>query len=125
MPLFKPKASSRSPDSEKASSTNGLVGNHHEGHDTSSNGTSRRENCQDQPPATGNEDAKQRLVFRCQLAHGSTTGQISGFGNVRELYQKIAECYDLPAKEVKIHDKTLGRRASMHQPDAGNIRHGW
>lgn len=97
MPLFKPKAPPRSPGSEKASSTNGA---HHEGHDTSSNGTVRRDSGQEQPPAIGNQDSKQRLAFRCQLAHGSSTGQISGFSNVRELYQKIAECYDLPSNEI-------------------------
>lgn len=40
------------------------------------------------------------LVFHCQLAHGSPTGLISDFSNVRELYQKIAERYDLPAEEI-------------------------
>lgn len=40
------------------------------------------------------------LVFHCQLAHGSPTGLISDFSNVRELYQKIAERYDLPTEEV-------------------------
>lgn len=97
MPLFKPKASPRSSGTEKAASTNG---SHHEGHDTGSNGTSRRDNGQEQAPPSGNQDTKQRLVFRCQLAHGSSTGQISGFSNVRELYQKIAECYELPANEA-------------------------
>jgi hypothetical protein len=41
-----------------------------------------------------------RLVFHCQLAQGSPTGIISGFTNVKELYQKIAECYDMPAHDV-------------------------
>ncbi|XP_043269939.1 PDZ domain-containing protein GIPC3 isoform X2 [Venturia canescens] len=104
MPLFKPKTTPRSQGSEKTSSTGNGAPHHHEGHDTSSNGTLRRENTQDQnPPAapTGNQgDIKQRLVFRCQLAHGSSTGRISGFSNVRELYQKIAECYDIPSSEI-------------------------
>lgn len=43
---------------------------------------------------------KNQLVFHCQLAHGSPTGLISGFSSVRELYQKIAECYDIPVDEV-------------------------
>lgn len=46
---------------------------------------------------------KPQLVFHCQLAHGSPTGLISGFGSVKELYQKIAECYDFPVDEVRIH----------------------
>lgn len=40
------------------------------------------------------------LTFRCQLAHGSPTGLISGFTNVKELYQKIADCYDMSADEI-------------------------
>ena len=41
-----------------------------------------------------------KLVFHCQQAHGSPTGIISGFTNVKELYQKIADCYDLDVGEV-------------------------
>jgi hypothetical protein len=41
-----------------------------------------------------------KLVFHCQQAHGSPTGLISGFSNVRELYQKIAECYEFSADDV-------------------------
>lgn len=44
---------------------------------------------------------KPQLVFHCQLAHGSPTGLISGFASVKELYQKIAECYDFPVDEVR------------------------
>ncbi|XP_061401685.1 PDZ domain-containing protein GIPC3 [Musca vetustissima] len=43
---------------------------------------------------------KPQLVFHCQLAHGSPTGLITGFASVRELYKKIAECYDIPAEEI-------------------------
>ena len=43
---------------------------------------------------------KPQLVFNCQLAHGSPTGFISGFASVKELYQKIAECYDMSVDEV-------------------------
>ncbi|XP_076440401.1 PDZ domain-containing protein GIPC1-like [Babylonia areolata] len=48
---------------------------------------------QAQPP-------RPRLVFHCQQAHGSPTGIISGFTNVKELYQKIADCYDIPVEEI-------------------------
>lgn len=41
-----------------------------------------------------------QLVFHCQLANGSPTGLICGFSSVKELYQKIAECYDIPVDEV-------------------------
>ncbi|KAK9501162.1 hypothetical protein O3M35_002251 [Rhynocoris fuscipes] len=47
-------------------------------------------------------EQKPRLVFHCQQAHGSPTGLISGFSNIKELYQKISECYDFPASEVFI-----------------------
>lgn len=43
-----------------------------------------------------------KLVFHCQQAHGSPTGVISGFTNVKELYQKIAESYDMDPKEVGV-----------------------
>ena len=41
-----------------------------------------------------------KLVFHCQQAHGSPTGIISGFTNVKELYQKIAECYEFDSSQV-------------------------
>uniref|UniRef100_A0A336MWX0 CSON009006 protein n=1 Tax=Culicoides sonorensis TaxID=179676 RepID=A0A336MWX0_CULSO len=41
-----------------------------------------------------------QLIFHCQLAQGSPTGLITGFASVKELYQKIAECYDFPVDEV-------------------------
>lgn len=43
---------------------------------------------------------KPKLVFHCQLAHGSPTGLISGFTNVKELYNKIAECYEIQATDI-------------------------
>ncbi len=42
-----------------------------------------------------------KLVFHTQLAHGSPTGRIHGFTNVRELYSKIAEVFDISASEVR------------------------
>lgn len=53
------------------------------------------------PPQSGQTNiSKPQLVFHCQLAHGSPTGLISGFGSVKELYQKISECYDFSMEEV-------------------------
>ena len=43
---------------------------------------------------------KPKLAFHCQQAHGSPTGIITGFTNVKELYHKIAECYDFPPSDV-------------------------
>lgn len=48
------------------------------------------------PPAL-----RPRLVFHTQLAHGSPTGRIEGFTNVKELYGKIAEAFRLPPAEVR------------------------
>lgn len=42
-----------------------------------------------------------RLIFHTQLAHGSPTGRIEGFSNVRELYAKIGEAFGIPASEVR------------------------
>lgn len=47
------------------------------------------------------QNVKPQLVFHCQLAHGSSTGLIAGFSNVRELYEKIADVFDIPANEVR------------------------
>lgn len=55
------------------------------------------------PPAVYHSDhqiPRPQLIFHCQLAHGSPTGLITGFASVKELYQKIAECYDFPVDEV-------------------------
>lgn len=46
--------------------------------------------------------SKPQLVFHCQLAHGSPTGFVSGFSNVKELYQKIAEHFEFPVSEVRL-----------------------
>jgi len=47
------------------------------------------------------EQTKQNLVFHCQQAQGSPTGLVSDFSNVRELYQRVADCYDFPSDEVR------------------------
>ena len=60
------------------------------------------------PKASKSADApapqppRPKLVFHCQQAHGSPTGIISGFTNVKELYQKIADCYDIDVGEVSV-----------------------
>jgi hypothetical protein len=46
------------------------------------------------------DHVKQNLVFHCQQAQGSPTGLVSNFSNVRELYQRVADCYDFPSDEV-------------------------
>ncbi|XP_039262475.1 PDZ domain-containing protein GIPC2-like [Styela clava] len=49
----------------------------------------------EQPP-----EPKQKLVFHTQLAHGSPTGRIEGFANVRELYARIATSLSVPKEEI-------------------------
>ncbi|XP_062849027.1 PDZ domain-containing protein GIPC2 [Trichomycterus rosablanca] len=48
------------------------------------------------PPAS----MRPRLVFHTQLAHGSPTGRIEGFSNVKELYAKISEAFNLTTTEI-------------------------
>lgn len=50
------------------------------------------------PPPT---NMRPRLIFHTQLAHGSPTGRIEGFSNVRELYAKIGEAFGIPPTEVR------------------------
>lgn len=115
MPLFKVRATPRSPVTEKAANGVQYRGNHQHhhyqadsdnGHDGGASGNGSRSG-NDAPPlqheqtrSPPRDPRPSSLVFHCQLAHGSPTGLISDFSNVRELYQKIAERYDLPAEEV-------------------------
>ncbi|XP_066491698.1 PDZ domain-containing protein GIPC3 [Tiliqua scincoides] len=50
------------------------------------------------PPHTPR--VRPRLVFHTQLAHGSPTGKIEGFTNVKELYVKIAEVFNISPTEI-------------------------
>lgn len=50
-----------------------------------------------------------RLIFHTQLAHGSPTGRIEGFSNVRELYAKIGEAFGIPPSEVSHCDSDSDR----------------
>ncbi|KYN16330.1 PDZ domain-containing protein GIPC1 [Trachymyrmex cornetzi] len=115
MPLFKARATPRSPVTEKAA--NGMQYYNHQhhqhqagsdnGHDNDANGNGTGSQSGNGAPPLQHEQTRlpprdprpSTLVFHCQLAHGSPTGLISDFSNVRELYQKIAERYDLPAEE--------------------------
>ncbi|XP_050686424.1 PDZ domain-containing protein GIPC1-like [Eriocheir sinensis] len=75
-------------------------------------------------PANGHTDTtptpeptvtRPKLVFHCQQAQGSPTGIISGFTNVKELYQKIAECYDIPTEDI------LFCTLNTHKVDMGKL----
>jgi len=45
-------------------------------------------------------DSMPKLVFHCQLAHGSRTGFISDFCNMKQLYEKIAESLAINFNDV-------------------------
>ncbi|NXC33081.1 GIPC3 protein, partial [Campylorhamphus procurvoides] len=69
------------------------------------NGVGQEPGTPDPPPAEGPAPpraprARPRLVFHTQLAHGSPTGRIEGFTNVKELYAKIAEVFDISPTEI-------------------------
>ncbi|RVE60998.1 hypothetical protein OJAV_G00166400 [Oryzias javanicus] len=48
------------------------------------------------PPA----DLRPKLVFHTQLAHGSPTGRIEGFTNIKELYAKIADAFNISPPQI-------------------------
>ncbi|XP_034386723.1 PDZ domain-containing protein GIPC3 [Cyclopterus lumpus] len=52
------------------------------------------------PPPGPPEYPRPRLIFHTQLAHGSPTGRIHGFTNVKELYTKIAEVFNISPSEI-------------------------
>ena len=45
---------------------------------------------------------RNELVFHCQLAHGSSTKDIKSFSNVKELYSRIGEAFDIDSTMVKL-----------------------
>lgn len=46
----------------------------------------------------------QPFSFACELAHGSNQVRISGFANIPELYQRIAETFSIPVSRVSHPD---------------------
>lgn len=131
MPLFKQKNSSRSPTSYDKTNNSSL--NNDGGHANSNGNSNANTNYQDAP---GSPPTRPQLIFHCQLAHGSPTGLISGFSNVKELYQKIAECYELPPTDVRFLHQILQisfrvlfyfnliSHTSPLRPDTGSTGHG-
>jgi hypothetical protein len=92
-----PSSSSSSLPPEKSTSTSSLPAttsnkSSSNNHRSTTNNSSTAPKYVDEP----------KLVFHCQLAHGSPTGLISGFSNVKELYQKIADCFEIPPATVRL-----------------------
>ncbi|NXS56465.1 GIPC1 protein, partial [Brachypteracias leptosomus] len=50
------------------------------------------------PPAPA--ASASRLQFHTQLAHGSPTGRVQGFGSARDLYEKIGEAFRIDPAEI-------------------------
>lgn len=78
-----------------------VAGNQSRQNDAETNGGANvnKQSAPDQPSPQP-QPPKPKLVFHCQQAHGSQTGIISDFTNVKELYQKIADCYDFDVSEI-------------------------
>ncbi|NXF78801.1 GIPC1 protein, partial [Sclerurus mexicanus] len=51
-------------------------------------------------PAPAAAPAASRLQFHAQLAHGSPTGRVEGFGSPRELYDRIGEAFGIDPAEI-------------------------
>ncbi|CAL8366133.1 unnamed protein product [Boreogadus saida] len=60
------------------------------------------------PPPPAN--LRPKLVFHTQLAHGSPTGRIEGFSNVKELYGKIAAAFNMAPPETELTVRRVYRR---------------
>ena len=52
-------------------------------------------------PADSSGALRPKWSFHCQLAHGSPTGIIAAFDNVKQLYEKIAQCYEIDPSTVR------------------------
>ncbi|XP_036331917.1 PDZ domain-containing protein GIPC3-like [Rhagoletis pomonella] len=104
MPLFTKKGPKFGrTDSELAansSSTAAGTNTYNDHNNTSANGKTNTMNGTNANSRIDPYIPKPQLIFHCQLAHGSPTGLITGFASVRELYKKIAECYDIPVEEI-------------------------
>jgi len=92
MPLFKSKKGEKPPKEVDGPKNEATANGSTKPPPTQQNDVSADDNAAARP--------RPKLVFHCQQAHGSPTGVISGFTNVKELYQKIAGCYDMDATEV-------------------------
>ncbi|KAI3385555.1 hypothetical protein SNEBB_008535 [Seison nebaliae] len=46
------------------------------------------------------EKSNDLIQFRCQLAHGSETFNVTNFRNVRELYKRVADCFEIDVNDI-------------------------
>ncbi|CAL8120695.1 unnamed protein product [Orchesella dallaii] len=68
---------------------------------------------------SGNENRnmvfQSKLSFRCRQAHGSDVGNVTGFSDLKELYQKLADYYGIPISEI------LFCTRNAHHVDMNNL----
>ena len=88
----------------KQHNANKTNGKHHDDDKTSTFKPNRPNGDTNESGEDETAPQKPKLAFHCQQAQGSPTGIISGFTNVKELYKKIAECYDMEPSEVGVDD---------------------
>lgn len=105
MPLFSKKATITSAaESKKNGKQNKTKENGEEKQKSkgSYGATERTENTKPTPdqPAEESEEIAKKLIFHAQLAHGSPTGKIENFSNVKELYQRIGDAFSLSPSEI-------------------------
>ncbi|XP_051898108.1 PDZ domain-containing protein GIPC1-like [Pristis pectinata] len=83
------------------------------------------------PAAPGPLPLRPRLAFHTQLAHGSATGRVEGFSNVKELYAKLGEAFGLHPSEIMFctlnthkvdMDKLLGGQIGLEDFIFAHIR---
>lgn len=108
MPLFSGKSRKKKASLEQSNSSASVPSTASQNASSSARSTPSIDssNKYELPVAKKSSSSKNReepkLLFHCQLAHGSPTGIISGFSNVKELYQKIADCFEIPASTVRL-----------------------
>jgi hypothetical protein len=107
MPIFPPRRKSQTKKDDpvtgiipSASDTTSSANTNSPTAITSSQPSSYSSSSSHRSTASSSNGEPPKLIFHCQLAHGSPTGLISGFSNVRELYQKIADCFEIPVSTV-------------------------
>ncbi|KAI1701117.1 PDZ domain-containing protein GIPC1 [Ditylenchus destructor] len=62
-----------------------------------------------------------KLRLQCQLAHGSPTGLVADFDNAKELYEKIASCFEGVNKDEILYCTRNTHRADMDAVFVGSL----
>ena len=104
MPLFGQKKEKEKSQQQSNGTTNNGETDRQKSPSPTKNGRSSSSGRVESPTTENNNPVVNRpkLVFHCQQAQGSPTGLISGFSNVKELYQKIADCYGFSVGDVSV-----------------------